>query len=157
VIEMKRTLTIALAVAATAAGCGSHAAGHPAAAKTPARLALRLQPYLGVSCRQANSIACDRVRLAVWLPTRPRSLSATIDGHTFPLRPPASRQGYWEGALRPAGMLSPGAELRVTPDRGRFYWQGRHPVRAAVHLAATLATGAPATADVVIDLRAGYG
>jgi hypothetical protein len=146
---MKRIL--AVAAAAVAAGCGSHA-GAPRAAPT-APLVMRQPPYLGVSCKQANSIACDRVRLAVWLRTPARRLTATIDGRTITLRPPATRAGYWEGALQPAGMLSPGAALHVTPDRGRFHWEGGGPpVRTRVHLSAGIRS-----ADVVVDLRAGYG
>jgi hypothetical protein len=123
----------------------------------PRRLLLRRTPDLGVGCRKANSIACDRVRLAVWLRAPARRLTATIDGRTFTLRPPASAGGYWDGALHPAGLLTPGGALHVTPDRGRYHWEGRHPVRAVVHLAATEAAGAPASTDIAVDLRPGYG
>jgi hypothetical protein len=123
----------------------------------PRRLLLRRVPYLGVRCPTANSIACDRVGLAVWLRAPARRLTATIDGHRFRLRPPASPGGYWEGTLQPAGLLTPGSALHVTPDRGRYHWEGRHPVRAVVHLAATEADGAPAGTNIAVDLRPGYG
>jgi hypothetical protein len=123
----------------------------------PRRLLLRREPDLGVKCRRANSIACDRVGLAVWLRTPARRLTATIDGRTFSLRPPASRDGYWEGVLTRAGLLMPGSALHVTPDRGRYYWAGRHPVRAVLRLAAIEADGTPAATDVAVDLRPGYG
>jgi hypothetical protein len=123
----------------------------------PRRLLLRRAPYLGVRCRKANSIACDRVGLAVWLRAPARRLTATIGGRTFTLRPPATRTGYWEGALRPAGLLTPGSALHVTPDSGRYHWEGRHPVCAVVHLAATETDGARASKDIVVDLHAGYG
>jgi hypothetical protein len=59
--------------------------------------------------------------------------------------------------LTRAGLLMPGSALHVTPDRGRYYWAGRHAVRTVVHLAATEADGAPASTDVAVDLRPGYG
>ncbi|MCW3014782.1 MAG: hypothetical protein JWO02_1874 [Solirubrobacterales bacterium] len=123
----------------------------------PRRLLLRRPPYLGVRCPKANSIACDRVGLTVWLRTPARRLTATIDGRTFTLRPPAFRGGYWEGTLQPAGLLAPGSALHVTPDRGRYFWEGRHPVRVVVRLSATAADGVPAGTSVTVDLRAGYG
>jgi hypothetical protein len=54
-------------------------------------------------------------------------------------------------------MLAPGRALHVTPDRGRYYWEGCHPVRAVVHLSATEPGGAHASAFLAVDLRAGYG
>jgi hypothetical protein len=123
----------------------------------PHRLLVARAPHLGVACPKANSIACDRVGLAVWLRSPAARLSATIDGRTFALRPPATRDGYWEGFLQPAGMLAHGRAQHVTPDRGRYYWEGRHPVRAVVHLAATEPGGAHASAFLAVDLRAGYG
>jgi hypothetical protein len=121
------------------------------------RLPLRKPPYLGVRCPTANSIGCDRAGLAVWLRRPLRRLTATIDGHSFALHAPDRPDGFWEGTLRRAGFLRPGAALHVTPDRGRLYWQGRHPVRTVVHLSATAADGAHEVADVAVDLRAGYG
>jgi hypothetical protein len=120
-------------------------------------LSLRRAPYLGVRCPTPNSIACDRVGLAVWLRGPARRLTATIDGRRFVLRPPATRRGSWEGALRPAGLLCPGAALHVIPDDGPLRWKGRRSVRAVVHLSAIEPGGAKAFADVAIDLHAGYG
>ena len=121
------------------------------------RLLLRQAPYLGVNCRRPNRIACDHVGLAVSLRRPALSLTATIDGRRFELRPPATRAGYWEGTLRHVGLLRPGAALHVIPDRGRYYWAGRHPVRAVVRLSAIEADGASAELDVAVDLQAGYG
>jgi hypothetical protein len=123
----------------------------------PRRLPLTRAPYLGVACPTANSIACDRVGLGVWLRGRATRLTATIDGRTFALRPPRTRDGFWNGFLKPAGLVTPGRALHVTPDRGRYYWEGRHPVRTVVHLSATIPGGAHASAFVAVDLHAGYG
>lgn len=112
----------------------------------------------GVARRRAAINAAKRSpRPDIWLRTGARQLTATIDGRTFTLRPPAFRGGYWEGFLQPAGLLRPGSALHVTPDRGRYYWHGRHPVRAVLHLSATEADGAQSSTDVAVDLAAGYG
>jgi hypothetical protein len=145
------------ALSSTLRDCSPRARRGACRRPLPRRLLLRREPDLGVRCRRANSIACDRVGLAVWLRAPARRLTAIIDGRTFTLRPPASRGGYWEGTLHHAGLLAPGSALHVTPDRGRYHWEGRHPVRAVVHLGATEADGAPASTYVAVDLRPGYG
>ena len=163
---VRRLLLIGLGLAAAAlagalalargGGDDDDAHGPPVRA-APRELQLARAPYLGVSCRQPNSIACDRVRLAVWLRAPVRRLSATIDGRSFRLRPPPRRDGYWEGPLRPAGLLTPGSALHVIPDRGRHRWVGRHPVRTRIRLSAVDADGARARTEVAVDLHAGYG
>ncbi len=69
-------------------------------------------PYMGVSCHIANSIACDRVGLSVWL-ARPAIVTATIDGAPLRLDDPdwsyATSQGrkplfVYAGFLQPAGI-----------------------------------------------------
>jgi hypothetical protein len=47
--------------------------------------------------------------------------------------------------------------LRVTPDRGRYHWQGRHP--RDVHLTITInrASGTVQRAVMTVSLRAGWG
>jgi hypothetical protein len=76
------------------------------------RLVFRQNPYMGISCSLPNSVACDRVGLAVWL-RRPAVVTATIDGLALSLNDPT-----WSGAdptgrhptFRYAGFLQP-AEL----------------------------------------------
>jgi hypothetical protein len=158
-----RSIAVAERAAASAAlssglrDCSRHLPRGACRRPLPRRLLLRRAPYLGIRCHKANSIACDRVGLAVWLRAPARRLTATIDGRRFTLRPPAAPGGFWEGTLRRAGLLAPGSALHVTPDRGRYYWAGRHPVRAVVHLAAITRNGAPASTYVAVDLRPGYG
>ena len=55
------------------------------------------------------------------------------------MRPPSSGDGYWEGTLRHAGLIGRGP-LHVTPDRGRFFWAGRHARPIFLRLVATLNT-----------------
>jgi hypothetical protein len=123
----------------------------------PRRLQLRKPSYLGVRCPVANSLTCDRAGLAVWLRRPVRRLEATIDGRRFALRPPQQRDGFWEGVMRNAGFLRPGAALHVVPAGKRGHWEGLGAPRVVVRLTATAPDGATERADVVVDLRAGYG
>lgn len=115
-------------------------------------------PYLGVSCRRANSIACDRVGLAVWLRKPATAVAARVDGR--PLRLRRGRRGpggatYWQGFLQPAGLLN--GPLAVTPDRGRFHWEGSHPKDAWVKLTVERPDGSQRSGSLTIPLRAGWG
>lgn len=119
---------------------------------------LRRAPFLGVACSKANSIACDRVGLAVWLKRSAAQVTATINGR--PLRLHAGGLGgrgptYWEGYLQPAGMLR--GPLKVTPDRGRYFWQGRHPKDARVVIAIYRPDSSTDRASLSVPLRAGWG
>jgi hypothetical protein len=118
---------------------------------------LSREAYVGVSCPQASSIACDRVGLALWLAVSARRVTATIDGRTLRLHPTRWRdkQAPWIGYLQPAGLLD--GELRVTPDRGRDHWEGRHPKNARVVVRLTRPDGTRAVSRLTVALRAGWG
>jgi hypothetical protein len=154
-----------LAVTAGAVGCGSDVSTRDAG-QTPAGSSTHVQarqlftrdPSLGVACGRASSIACDRVGLAVWLRQPASSVAATIDGQ--PLRLHAGGFGgrgptYWEGYRQPAGLLA--GPLKVTPDRGRFYWQGTHPKDARVTIRVRRRDGSTVDASLAVTLRAGWG
>jgi hypothetical protein len=145
-------------------GCHAQPAGDPPARATATRSAaaperaarlLSRAPYVGVACRTANSIACDRVGVAVWLKRSAAGVKATIAGKTLRLRPPRSREGWWEGFVQPAGMID--GALRVTPDRGRFYWQGTHPRDVHLGIAVTRASAGTHRTSVTVSLHAGWG
>ena len=124
------------------------------------RLPLTQPPYAGVRCPAANSIACDRIGLAVWIARRPTRLYATIAGHGFVVHPPApgplSDAGYWQGSLQAAGMLRPGP-THVIPDGSHFYWAGRHPRTFWVRLTATYPHQRDASVRIRVQLHAGWG
>ena len=137
------------------------------ATAAPGRLRLGQEPYAGVRCARPNSIACDRIGLAVWLVRPAVRLTASISGKRIRMMIPArvraqasgyycARRCYFEGALRPAGMLAPGP-LHVTPDAGRFFWAGRHPRPLLVHLAAFYRDGTSAATAVRTWLHPGWG
>jgi len=150
-----------IAVAALLAGCcgapavvGDRSADAGRGAADAARLLAR-DPDVGVACRKANSIACDRVGVAVWLKHPAAGVTVTIAGRRLRLRQPRSREGWWQGYLQPAGLLD--GPLRVTPDRGRYYWQGRHPRDVRLAVAVTRASGAGARTSLTVPLRPGWG
>src|SRR3954465_2938663 len=62
----------------------------------PAPLALQRAPYIGVSCRTPNSIACDRVGLAIWLRRPVARLTATINSRTVAMGLPCGSARYRE-------------------------------------------------------------
>lgn len=55
-----------------------------------ARQVLARAPYMGVACPTPNSIACDRIGLAIWLKEPARTVTATIAGHHLRLQPGGS-------------------------------------------------------------------
>ena len=70
-------------------------------------------PYMAIACRVANSIACDRIGLAVWLRRPAVWVDATVGGRTLKLdwhgdQPPRfARPGprtAFDGFLAPAGL-----------------------------------------------------
>lgn len=134
-----------------------------------AAVSLRLaqQPYAGVRCPGPNSIACDRVGLAVWLVKPAVRLKATVAGKPLRMAIPArvrhepggyycARSCYFEGALHPAGLLQPGP-LQIHPDAGKYYWEGRHPRALRVRLVAFYRNGSTASTTVRILLHPGWG
>jgi hypothetical protein len=87
----------------------------------PSRVLSR-SPDLGVSCPVANSIACNRVGLAVWLKRPALSVTATIAGASFALDyrgdlESASQRPRlaFDGFLERAGIMS---RMHVEPVEG---------------------------------------
>lgn len=156
-------LELLLAVGAALALASAAPQGAAAGGRS---LRLAQQPYAGVRCPEANSIACDRIGLAVWLVRPAAGLTATVAGKPIRLAVPSisrtgqgfycARRCYYEGALHPAGLLRPGP-LQIRPDAGRYYWAGRHPRSLVVRLVAHYRDGSSAATTVRIWLHAGWG
>jgi hypothetical protein len=123
------------------------------------RLVLRRDPYMGVACRRPNSIACDRVGLAVWLVEPAKRLTATIAGRPVRMRSPggfvAGRRTGWEGYLQPAGLGKEPFDVRPDADSDR--WIGRRPVYVLVRLVAHYADGSSASVTRHVSLAPGWG
>ncbi len=133
-------------------------------------------PYLGVSCPVANSIACDRVGLAVWLKRPAVSVTATIDGAHLPLNrygvgaanAPIPRRQF-SGFLQPAGIAS---RLHVRPVDGHVnttgqghaqvsvapqMWLGQSAPAPNVQLTIHTTSGQTLTTHLRVGLYAGWG
>ena len=99
------------------------------------RLVFLQNPYMGISCRLPNSVACDRVGLAVWL-RRPAVVTATIDGLALSLNDPTWSEAFptgrptnfmYAGFLQPADMTTrmhvpPSSMLFVKPLPSPSVW-----------------------------------
>ncbi len=110
---------------------------------------------------RANSIACDRIGIAVWLDSVPRRLVASVGVRSVALRDAhirCSADPSWRlflGELQPAGLLD--GPLKVTPDEGRHRWFGRHPVEGTLTITATYGDGSRAVATRRVPLAPGWG
>lgn len=161
---MRRAIVAGLFVTVLAAGCGSSPKPTPPPVhRLDVRQVLSRAPYMGVSCPRANSIACDRVGLAIGLRKPARSVIAVVGGRRFALddgelrgspKPHGIRRAF-AGFLQPAGLRN--GPLRVQVENGRNRWTGVKPVNARVRLLVTYANGTEATTSLTVPLMAGWG
>lgn len=137
---------------------------------------LARSPYLGVRCPIANSIACDRVGLAVWLKRPAVSVTATVAGARLNLdwfgderRIHGVPRRDFDGYLRPAGIVS---RLHVRPVEGtevltvnghtrlvnsHQMWFGAGNAQALVRLTIRYPDGRTRTTQLRVGLAAGWG
>jgi hypothetical protein len=128
----------------------------------PKRLLLR-PSFLGVSCPRPNSIACDRVGLAIWTLDSARAARATIAGHSFELTDDPRHVGphqpgqprMFVGFLHHAGLRH--GPLAVRVENGRSRWTGIRPVDARVRLVITLADRSQQETSLSVPLQPGWG
>ena len=116
--------------------------------------------YVGVSCPEPNSIACDRVGVFVSTTDKPDYVVATIDGHSLRLTDPGwQRDGAasFEGFLQTPGLLHEGplAVEATSSDR----WVGDPPVSVRLELRAVYLERETVAETVLpaVRLSAGYG
>ena len=120
----------------------------------PVGVAARLArgPQLGVACRQASSIRCDRVGIDLVLRRRATAVTATLAGRKLRLRTadgPGVAGRSWTGHLDRAGLGRPGSPLYVSPQGGeRMIWGGYPPVFISVGLEISHARGGRTTGVV---------
>lgn len=160
---------LALVGAGLAIHLGPGGNGHLNDRREPNAVAVRPEqvlarrPYMGVSCRRANSIACDRVGLAVWTRSPARAVQATIAGRRLGLTadpafvgPHQQGQPYmFIGFLHHAGLRH--GPLAVQVEQGRNRWIGVPPVAATVRLVITYADGSRRATALRVGLAAGWG
>jgi hypothetical protein len=163
-------------------GSGSTAGNTPSQPPRPVTVApsrvLSQTPYLGVKCPVANSIACDRVGLAVWLKQPAVTVTATIAGARVALGwfgderllSPGFGHRQFAGYLRPAGIVSrlhirPVKGSVVVTERGRTHvrtsremWFGRTNARAPlIRVTIHYADGRTLITQLRVGLSAGWG
>jgi hypothetical protein len=131
------------------------------------RLVLPRQPYLGVACATANSIACDRVGVAVWLSKPATHLSVTVAGQPIAMHAATKTcttrntprrircNTDFVGYLHPAGLLR--GPRRINTQSGNHYWASSRAAWAPVTITAHYANGAAATVTVHPTLNPGWG
>jgi hypothetical protein len=136
-------------------GYGRAPARRPAASRAVAVApgAVVARTYMGVSCRRANWIGCDRVGLAVWLKRPARAVSGRIAGR--PLRLPRATWGrrLYIGFLQPAGLRG---RLHVRPD-AQGYWGGAPTPTPLVTLRVVYRDGRAVTTRLRVPLMSGWG
>jgi hypothetical protein len=154
-------LSACIAATFVAARDGQQRSGQAGRQTVLPALALSGAPGIGVACPRApNSIACDRVGIAAWLPTRHARLRAALAGRSVALRNQTTgacpRGGcFYSGYMTHAGLLR--GALRVTPDEGRYRWYGRHAVTATIRLTASYPDGSRAQTVRRVPLAPGWG
>jgi hypothetical protein len=159
-------ITLAAALVAACGDGGTHRSHGNGSANGPTGASseevLSREPYLGVSCRIANSFACDRVGLAVWLREPAVRVDAAIAGREVALDDPEwsgqvenGERRMFAGFLQPAGLID--GPLQVTPDAGPDRWIGREPVSATVDLRIVDDGGTTSTTSVQVRLSPGWG
>lgn len=169
----RRLIAATLALTVIAIGIGlALVLGHgisPAGRKEPRPLFVKPKtlllrpPYLGVSCSKASSIACDRVGLAVWVPSPARAVSVTIAGRRFDLTDDPTfvgphRRGQprmFVGFLNRAGLRH--GPLAVQVENGRNRWTGVHPVYARLGVVVTFDNGSQQATSLRVGLQPGFG
>jgi hypothetical protein len=160
---------LALAAIAAAIVLGTPRAGRPARERPIAPTAVSPQrvlaqaPYMGVSCRQPNSIACGRVGLAVWTRRPARTVRATVAGHQLELDDPMwsgdrvhGLRRMFAGFVLHAGLHGSGP-LAVRVKKGSSFWEGDPPVSTDVRLLITYADGSQQATVVRVQLSPGWG
>ena len=124
---------------------------------------LSATPYLGVTCPPiGNSIACDRVGLAINLRRPAVAVTATVAGWFLPLTSrgdiPAVRgrpRTEFDGLLQPAGIVH---HLHVVPDAGPNLWYGSTPQpHVQIRLLINYGHGKLVTTHTTIALSTGWG
>jgi hypothetical protein len=104
-------------------GCPTRAA--------PESVAPEVVPVLGVACHVPNSIACDRVGVAVGFRLPAALVMAEIDGRLVTLNPPRDfPDDLWHGYLYNAGLRHGPLNVGIAPGATR--WSGTPEVQPYV-------------------------
>jgi hypothetical protein len=166
-VALAAVLALATLAAAIVLGSGR---GHRTASERPIpptavspKRALGQAPYMGVACGVPNSIACERVGLAVWTRRPAVTVRATLAGQALDLDDPQwsgspihGQRRMFAGFLSHAGLHGHGP-LAVRVKEGFSFWEGDPPVSTDVRLLITYADGSQQTTAVRVQLSPGWG
>lgn len=138
----------------------SHASAPAPATENPV-VAFAQDPYMGVACHIPNSVACDRVGLAVWLRQPAIAVSATIAGAPLKLNDPQwsgpmrnGRRTRFAGFLQPAGLTS---RLHVVAKSKSHVWLGNNAPTPLVRFRIDYGHGRTVATQADVWLSAGWG
>ena len=141
------SLPLLIPIGNTLKGCPARAAH--------TRLPQSALPFLGVTCSQPNSIACDRVGVGVHLKAAATLVTVTVAGRLVTLSPPLDPpDDLWYGYLSDAGLSHGPLDVHRPPDR---LWLGTPEVYPRVRVTAFLADGTTASQQAVDFLHPGFG
>jgi hypothetical protein len=128
------------------------------------QLAVQYGPDIGVACRQANSVRCDRLGLDVVLQEPATQVSASIASRPIhvvtpgPVSHASARGRDWGGYLRDAGFTRRGSPLFIRTEGSRGRWAGEPPVHVDIRITATYRSGRTLTKVFRrVNLRPGWG
>lgn len=179
IMVLAAALIAAVALVIIASGSGQNTGSGAVSSNdtvVPPSAVLARPPYMGVNCPVPNSIACDRVGLAVWLRRPATSVTATIAGARLALNTGnqltdslGRRSRAFDGYLQPAGIVS---RLRVRPVSrnvlaiqdghtrviaGPKMWFGEGEPSARVQLTIRYGSGQIVVTHLRVSLNAGWG
>lgn len=127
------------------------------------QLGVAYGPFLGVRCRRANRIGCDRVGIDVVLRRPASRVVAAVGARRLPLRTPGMHSGVvrhdWVGTFSHAGIGRPGSPFQPADGRRvRAFWAGYPPIYVTVGLRVRYADGQRAAAVFPrVFLSSGWG
>lgn len=129
-------------------GCPTRAA--------PESVAPEVVPYLGVACHVANSIACDRLGVAVGFRVPAVLVMAEVDGRLVTLDPPMDfPDDLWHGYLYRAGLRHGPLAVGIAPGATR--WSGTPEVQPYVTVTVFFEDGTVASRTSRGLLHPGFG
>ena len=136
-------------------------AGHLPATGVEARLSYG--PYVGVTCRPANTTRCDRVGIDLVLRREATAVSATVAGRGLRLQTPGLHSGVpgkdWVGYLDRVGLDRHESPFQVDSyGRSPKIWAGYPPVYLPVELEISYPGGGRAAGTLPrVSLSPGWG
>jgi len=102
-------------------------------------------PYLGVSCRQPNSIRCGRVGIDIVLAEGARRVTAAVGDRTISLRTPGLHNGVrgkdWVGAFTDARFHQADSPFHIREASSAGFWSGYPPVYVPVRISVNYRDG----------------